>query len=125
MLDRAGITCNRNQIPDDPRPPFVTSGLRLGTAAETTAGMGEAEMATVAELIARTLKCHDDEAALAGVRAEVAELCGRFDPYPAGGGAGGVRRDRRRRRAEAAVGGGPRVVVLPRRPPRCQDWRPE
>ena len=40
VLDRAGITCNRNTIPDDPRSPFLTSGLRLGTAAETTAGMG-------------------------------------------------------------------------------------
>ena len=45
VLDRAGITLNRNTIPDDPRPPFVCSGLRLGTAAETTAGMGPAEMA--------------------------------------------------------------------------------
>ena len=42
VLDRAGITCNRNTIPDDPRSPFLTSGLRLGTAAETTAGMGAA-----------------------------------------------------------------------------------
>ena len=48
VLDRAGITCNRNTIPDDPRSPFVTSGLRLGTAAETTAGMGPDEMATIA-----------------------------------------------------------------------------
>ena len=44
VLDRAGITCNRNTIPDDPRSPFVTSGLRLGSAAQTTAGMGAAEM---------------------------------------------------------------------------------
>ena len=40
VLDRAGITCNRNTIPDDPRTPFITSGLRLGSAAQTTAGMG-------------------------------------------------------------------------------------
>ena len=46
VLDRAGITCNRNTIPDDPRSPFVTSGLRLGSAAQTTAGMGPAEMRT-------------------------------------------------------------------------------
>ena len=51
VLDRSGITCNRNTIPDDPRSPFVTSGLRLGTAAETTAGMGPAEMGRIAELI--------------------------------------------------------------------------
>ena len=44
-LDRAGITCNKNAIPNDPEKPFVTSGLRLGTASVTTAGMGEPEMA--------------------------------------------------------------------------------
>jgi glycine hydroxymethyltransferase len=82
VLDRAGITCNRNQIPDDPRPPFVTSGLRLGTAAETTAGMGEDEMRVVATLLARALRSRDDEAELARVREEVRVLCGKFDPYP-------------------------------------------
>jgi glycine hydroxymethyltransferase len=82
VLDRAGITCNRNQIPDDPRPPFVTSGLRLGSAAETTAGMGEAEMADVASLLARALRHREDEAELGRVREEVRVLCGKFDPYP-------------------------------------------
>ncbi len=82
VLDRAGITCNRNQIPDDPRPPFVTSGLRLGAAAETTAGMGEVEMADVATLLARALRHRDDEAVLGRVREEVRVLCGKFDPYP-------------------------------------------
>jgi glycine hydroxymethyltransferase len=82
VLDRSGITCNRNTIPDDPRPPFVTSGLRLGTAAQTTAGMGPAEMATIADLIGRTLKSRTDEAALAAVRHEVAALCAGFPPYP-------------------------------------------
>ena len=82
VLDRAGITCNRNQIPDDPRPPFVTSGLRLGSAAETTAGMGETEMGTVASLLARALRHRDDEAELGRVREEVRVLCGKFDPYP-------------------------------------------
>src|SRR5579862_273365 len=82
VLDRAGITCNRNQIPDDPRPPFVTSGLRLGAAAETTAGMGEAEMTEVASLLARTLRHRDDDAEVARVREEVRVLCGKFDPYP-------------------------------------------
>ena len=81
VLDRAGITCNRNQIPDDPRPPFVTSGLRLGTPAETTAGMGEAEMATIGELIARVLRRREDEATIAEVRDQVRLLCGKFDPY--------------------------------------------
>jgi glycine hydroxymethyltransferase len=84
VLDRAGITCNRNQIPNDPRPPFVTSGLRLGTAAETTAGMREPQMTEVAALIARTLRHRDDEAAVRAVRADVLELCRGFDPYPDG-----------------------------------------
>ena len=72
VLDRAGITCNRNTIPDDPRSPFLTSGLRLGTAAETTAGMGTAEMQIVADLIVRTLKARTDEDEIAAVRSEVA-----------------------------------------------------
>jgi glycine hydroxymethyltransferase len=82
VLDRAGITCNRNQIPNDPRPPFVTSGLRLGTAAETTAGMGEAEMGVVAALLARALRHRSDDAELARVRDDVRTLCSKFDPYP-------------------------------------------
>ncbi|MGD0883093.1 MAG: serine hydroxymethyltransferase [Acidimicrobiales bacterium] len=82
ILDRAGITCNRNTIPDDPRSPFVTSGLRLGTAAQTTAGMGEAEMARIGALIGRTLRGRDDEGAVASIRAEVRELCASFPPYP-------------------------------------------
>ncbi len=82
VLDRSGITCNRNTIPDDPRSPFVTSGLRLGTAAQTTAGMGTAEMQTIATLIGRTLKARTDEGELAAVKAEVATLCAAFPPYP-------------------------------------------
>ena len=82
VLDRAGITCNRNTIPDDPRSPFVTSGLRLGSAAETTAGMGPEEMARIAGLIGRTLRGRADEAQVAAVRAEVRELCAAFPPYP-------------------------------------------
>lgn len=82
VLDRAGITCNRNTIPDDPRSAFQTSGLRLGTAAETTAGMGPAEMRTVADLLVRTLKARRDEGEIATVRSEVAALCAAFPPYP-------------------------------------------
>ena len=82
VLDRAGITLNRNTIPDDPRSPFVTSGLRLGTAAETTAGMGPGEMREIASLIGRTLRDRSDEAQIASVRAEVAALCAAFPPYP-------------------------------------------
>jgi glycine hydroxymethyltransferase len=81
-LDRAGITLNRNTIPDDPRSPFLTSGLRLGTAAETTAGMGPTEMHVVADLLVRTLKARDDEGEIAAVRSEVASLCATFPPYP-------------------------------------------
>jgi len=82
VLDRAGITLNRNTIPDDPRSPFVTSGLRLGTAAETTAGMGAAEMAVIASLIGRTLRGRADPTVQMAVRDEVAALCAAFPPYP-------------------------------------------
>ncbi|MCL4415066.1 MAG: serine hydroxymethyltransferase [Acidimicrobiales bacterium] len=82
VLDRVGITLNRNQIPDDPRPPFTTSGLRLGTAAETTAGMGATQMEEIARLIGRTLRNRDDEQALAALGEEVAALCAAFPPYP-------------------------------------------
>ncbi len=82
VLDRAGITLNRNTIPDDPRSPFLTSGLRMGTAAETTAGMGPDQMVVIAELVARTLKARNDETEIAAIRREVAELCAAFPPYP-------------------------------------------
>ena len=82
VLDRAGITLNRNTIPDDPRSPFLTSGLRMGTAAETTAGMGPEQMTVVAELVARTLKARTDEGEVAAIRREVADLCAAFPPYP-------------------------------------------
>jgi glycine hydroxymethyltransferase len=81
VLDRAGITLNRNTIPDDPRSPFVTSGLRIGTAAVTTQGMTEAEMATIAALIARTLRARDDDGEIASVHDDVVALCARFTPY--------------------------------------------
>jgi glycine hydroxymethyltransferase len=82
VLDRAGITCNKNMIPDDPRSPFVTSGLRLGSPAETTAGMGPDEMAEVGRLLARVLRDRHDEGAVAAAREEVRALCKAFDPYP-------------------------------------------
>lgn len=83
VLDRAGITCNRNTIPDDPRSPFITSGLRLGSAAQTTAGMGAEQMRLIGGLIGRTLRAREDEAEVAAVRAEVRALCAGFPPYPA------------------------------------------
>lgn len=82
VLDRAGITCNKNTVPGDPRSPFVTSGLRLGTPAVTTTGMGEPEMARIAELIVRVLRRRDDERELTAVREEVAAVCSEFSPYP-------------------------------------------
>jgi glycine hydroxymethyltransferase len=82
VLDRAGITCNKNTIPNDPRSAFVTSGLRLGTAAQTTAGMREAEMGEVARLLGRALRHRSDEGELAATRHEVATLCSKFTPYP-------------------------------------------
>jgi glycine hydroxymethyltransferase len=81
-LDRAGITCNKNAIPNDPEKPFVTSGLRLGTAACTTAGMGVDEMREIAGMIADVLRKIDDEHVAADVKAQAADLCGRFTPYP-------------------------------------------
>jgi glycine hydroxymethyltransferase len=81
VLDRAGITLNRNAIPDDPRSPFVTSGVRLGTPAVTTQGMAEADMAVVGELMARSLRHRDDAEVQGQIRKEVAELCSRFTPY--------------------------------------------
>jgi glycine hydroxymethyltransferase len=81
-LDRAGITLNKNQIPGDPRSPFVTSGLRIGTAAMTTAGMGEAEMEEIAGLIGRVLRRPDDPVETESVRDEVHILCAKFTPYP-------------------------------------------
>jgi glycine hydroxymethyltransferase len=81
VLDRAGITTNRNQIPDDPRSPFITSGLRLGTPAQTTAGMKEGEFAQIASLLARALRQREDEAAITQIRTEIGELCAGFNPY--------------------------------------------
>ena len=81
-LDRAGITLNKNTIPGDERSPFVTSGLRIGSAAVTTQGMGPEEMAQIASLIGRTLRHRGDDSTVAEVRGEVRSLCGRFTPYP-------------------------------------------
>ena len=82
VLDRAGVTLNKNTVPDDPRSPFVTSGLRIGTPAVTTQGMGPDEMAAIAGFIAEALRERDDDEALGSVRADVAALCARFTPYP-------------------------------------------
>src|SRR5437868_2108153 len=80
-LQRAHITTNKNMIPGDPEKPFVTSGLRLGTPALTTRGMGPSEMRTVARLILRVLDAPEDAAAHDRVRGEVRELCRSFPLY--------------------------------------------
>jgi glycine hydroxymethyltransferase len=80
LLGRAGITVNKNTVPDDPQSPFVTSGIRLGTPALTTRGMGTEEMMAIAHLIDRVLS-HPDEASIAEVRREVAELAAGFPLY--------------------------------------------
>src|SRR5438270_7504510 len=80
-MEAAGIICNKNAILNDPRPPKVTSGVRLGTPALTTRGLKEADMATVADFVDRAIAAKDDPAALAKIRGEVAEFCKRF-PMP-------------------------------------------
>ena len=82
VLDEAGITLNKNTVPDDPRSPFVTSGVRIGTPSVTTQGMTEAEMPVIASLIAETLRHREDPAAVAAVRAKVAALCSKVPVYP-------------------------------------------
>jgi RpiB/LacA/LacB family sugar-phosphate isomerase len=80
-LDRAGITVNKNTIPFDPRSPFVTSGIRIGTPAVTTRGMKEPEMEVIADCILQVLRHPSDEAVLTHVRERVRELTSRF-PVP-------------------------------------------
>ncbi|MBI2886079.1 MAG: serine hydroxymethyltransferase [Chloroflexi bacterium] len=80
-LDTAGISVSRSTVPADPKPPRVTSGVRIGTPAVTTRGFGPEEMRKIASFIARTVANLKDEAALAQVRAEVREVCGHF-PVP-------------------------------------------
>ena len=80
-LGRAHITVNKNAVPNDPRPPFVTSGLRIGTPAITTRGFGEGESRQVGHWIADVLDGMGDEAALERVRQAVLAICGRFPVY--------------------------------------------
>jgi glycine hydroxymethyltransferase len=81
-LGKAGITVNKNAIPFDQNPPMVASGVRVGTPAVTTRGMGDAEMDAIGALIARALESPEDDRALGMVRAEVESLCRKFPLYP-------------------------------------------
>ncbi|MHB8930338.1 MAG: serine hydroxymethyltransferase [Melioribacteraceae bacterium] len=81
-LGAAGMTVNKNMIPFDTKSPFVTSGIRIGTPAVTTRGMKENEMKMIASFIDRAIKNIDNETALAQIKIEVAELCGKFPLYP-------------------------------------------
>ncbi len=81
VLDQAGITLNKNTVPNDPRSPFVTSGVRIGTPSVTTQGMREGDMSTIADFIVTTLKGRNDPAIIADVRAKVAALCAAFPAY--------------------------------------------
>jgi glycine hydroxymethyltransferase len=80
-LDRAGITVNKNTVPGETASPFVTSGIRIGTPALTTRGLGVAEMREIARLIDRVITSPGDETVEGAVRGEVRELCGRFPLY--------------------------------------------
>ena len=80
-LGRAHITVNKNAVPNDPRPPMVSSGLRIGTPAVTTRGMKEAEVRQLAHWIADVLDGHGDESVIERVRAQVLALCRRFPVY--------------------------------------------
>ena len=82
VLDLGGVTLNRNTIPDDPRSPFVTSGVRMGVASVTTQGMGVEEMAKIADFTARILRQRHEADAVKAIAEEVADLCGQFPPYP-------------------------------------------
>ncbi len=81
-LGKAGITVNKNTIPFDQNKPMVASGIRVGTPAVTTRGMGEPEMEMIGEYIARVLTSPDDERVLSAVLAEVEQLCRKFPLYP-------------------------------------------
>ncbi len=80
-LEAAGITVNKNAIPFDANPPLVASGLRIGTPAVTTRAMGLAQMDAIGDFIARAIDARRDPAALAGIKAEVAEFAAEFPLY--------------------------------------------
>lgn len=82
MLDDVGITCNKNTIPNDPASPFVTSGIRLGSAAGTSRGFNAADFTEIGKIIALVLKNPNDCAAIAEAKERVAKLCQAYPMYP-------------------------------------------
>ena len=81
VLGRAGITVNKNAIPFDPQSPLITSGIRIGTPAVTTRGMGEQEMVAIAELIVDALKNRSSEKTLNQIKSKTSELCREYPLY--------------------------------------------
>jgi glycine hydroxymethyltransferase len=80
-LEHAGITTNKNMVPFDERSPMITSGIRVGTPAMTTRGMGKNEMVKIAHLIHNVIQNIDDENVILSTRSEVTELCNTFPLY--------------------------------------------
>ena len=80
-LEKAGITCNKNSIPNDPEKPFITSGVRLGTPAITARGMKEDEAGQIAEMIIKVLENVNDDEKIAEVKNEVLKLVEKFPLY--------------------------------------------
>jgi glycine hydroxymethyltransferase len=80
-LEKAGITVNKNMVPFDTRSPFVTSGIRIGTPAITTRGMGISEMQNIVKMIDSVINDHENESLIEKVKNSVQELCNRFPLY--------------------------------------------
>ena len=81
VLEQAGLTTNKNLVPFDPRKAMVTSGIRIGTPAVTTRGMGEREMSEIASFIVRALESVGDDRGIAEIRSEAEDFCRRFPLY--------------------------------------------
>ncbi len=82
ILEKVNITANKNTVPNDPKSPFITSGVRLGTPAITTRGFKEEDMKIIGEIIAETIKNSENEQKLAKLKEKSLELCGKYPLYP-------------------------------------------